>query len=170
MATPMNVLVLCTGNSARSLLAEALLNDRSSGRIRAWSAGSRPRGEPHPLALDLLAERGHATSHLRSKSWIEFASADGPRMQLVITVCDSAAGESCPLWPGTPLKAHWGIPDPAAASGSDAERRAAFVVAYDQLAARVDALLALPFETLEDAVLARELKRIGAFPGATSLA
>lgn len=170
MARPMHVLVLCTGNSARSLLAEALLNDRSGGRIRAWSAGSKPRGEPHPLALALLAERGRATAHLRSKSWTEFAASDAPRMDVVITVCDSAAGESCPLWPGAPLKAHWGIADPAAVNGSDADCRKAFAVAYEQLAARVAALVALPFERLEPSVLTIELRRIGTLPGATSVA
>ncbi len=162
-----NVLVLCTGNSARSLLAEALLNDRSKGRVWAYSAGSKPRGEPHPLAVGLLLARGHECGYLRSKSWDEFSAPGAPVMDLVVTVCDSAAGESCPLWPGAPLRAHWGIPDPAAVEGTDAERRAAFEVAYRQLAARVDAFLALPFETMAVGALQQALAAIGKLQGAT---
>ncbi len=136
-----NVLFLCTGNSARSILAEAYLN--STGRFAAYSAGSRPAGKVNALALELLARHGFATSGLRSKSWDEFAQAGAPRMDFVVTVCDSAAGESCPIWPGQPVKAHWSIPDPAAVRGSDEEKRQAFAAAFDDLRARIDRFLRL---------------------------
>ncbi|MFM9940505.1 MAG: arsenate reductase ArsC [Hyphomicrobiaceae bacterium] len=170
MTPTCNVLVLCTGNSARSLLAESLFIHRSQGRVHAFSAGSKPRGEPHPLAIALLKARGHETKYLRSKSWHEFAVPGAPMMDLVVTVCDSAAGESCPLWPGAPLKTHWGIPDPAAATGSEADQRSAFELAYKRLDARVGAFLALPFETMAISALQRELARIGHLEGATALA
>jgi protein-tyrosine-phosphatase len=165
---PFNVLVLCTGNSARSILAEALLQKLGEGRIAAYSAGSQPKGEPNPFALQLLTERGYETKNFRSKSWNEFAGADAPEMHLVVTVCDSAAGESCPLWPGAPLKAHWGIEDPATETGSDDAKRAAFKEAYRLLEMRVAAFVALPFEKMTDEDLQKELRRIGAMEGASA--
>lgn len=143
-----NVLVLCTANSARSLLGEAILNKIGSGRFRAYSAGSHPRGMPNAIALETLKSLGYETGALRSKSWDEFAAGDAPRMDLVITVCDAAAGESCPHWPGAPVKARWGIPDPAGATGGIAAERAAFGKAYERLYARMSALVALPVETM----------------------
>lgn len=129
---PLNVLFLCTGNSARSILAEAMLNDGSIGRgqFRAFSAGSHPRGAVHRLALELLAQQQVSTPDLRSKSWLEFAGPDAPTMDFIFTVCDSAANEACPVWPGHPVTAHWSVPDPAAVTGADAVKRAAFLDAY----------------------------------------
>jgi len=138
-----NVLVLCTGNSARSVLAEVLINALGAGRWRAFSAGSHPAGAVNPLTLTVLTEKGHAVEGLRSKSWDEFAMPGAPQMDLVITVCDNAAGEMCPIWPGHPAKIHLGFPDPAAASGSDAERLAVFRDIYDQIDAKVRRLIAL---------------------------
>jgi arsenate reductase len=166
----MNILILCTGNSARSILAEALLNREGAGRIKAWSAGSRPKGVPNPIALRLLRELGYATDAFRSKSWDEFAGSGAPKMDLVITVCDSAAGESCPLWPGAPLKAHWGIPDPADVGETDDARMEAFQLAYRRLETRVKAFAALPFETMDKPSLQAALARIGALEGATDMA
>lgn len=150
-----NVLFLCTANSARSILAEAILAERGKGRFRAFSAGSKPRGEPNPLALELLEAKGHHTSQLRSKSWDEFAAPAAPQMDLVITVCDNAKGESCPVWPGHPAQAHWKIPDPA----GEGEDLSGFETAYRRLSERIDALLALDEDTLSqrewrDAVMA----------------
>ena len=140
----MNILVLCTGNSARSILGEALLNKLGAGLgLRAFSAGSRPAGQVNPAALALLREKGFDVSGFRSRSWEEFAAPDAPRMDLVITVCDSAAKETCPVWPGAPLRAHWGIPDPAAVPGDAQEVRAAFEAAYRRLERRTRAFLAL---------------------------
>lgn len=140
---PLHVLVLCTGNSARSILAEALLNHLGQGRIRAYSAGSKPAGKVNPLALRTLRENKITVAETRSKSWEEFAHAGAPHMDIVITVCDSAAGETCPLWPGTPVMVHWGLPDPAQAVGTEAERLHAFAEAYRMIEKRVRQLVAL---------------------------
>ena len=136
-----NVLFLCTGNSARSILAEAYLNSAAAGRFRAYSAGSHPNGKVNPLALELLEKEGIPTQGLRSKSWDEFAEPGAPKFDFVFTVCDNAAGETCPLWPGRPIKEHWGVPDPAAVQGSGDERRKAFLAAFTQLSAHIDRFL-----------------------------
>jgi protein-tyrosine-phosphatase len=141
-----SVLFLCTGNSARSILAEAYLNHAGRGRFRAYSAGSHPGGKVNPFALELLRERGLPTSGVRSKSWDEFAGAGAPRIDFIFTVCDSAAAETCPIWPGHPVTAHWGVPDPAAVEGSDDEKRRAFREAFTALSRRIDLFLALPDE------------------------
>ena len=159
--TVYNVLFLCTGNSARSILGEALLNHWGKGRFRAFSAGSFPKGEVHPLALELLQSLHLPAQDARSKSWSEFAAPDAPVMDFVVTVCDQAASEICPIWPGQPITAHWGIPDPAAATGSLAERRAAFRDACHRLDARIKLFVALPLEKLDRLMLARETQRIG---------
>lgn len=156
----MNILVLCTGNSARSILLESILNHRSDGRIKAWSAGSKPAGRVHPQSLRLLAEKGFPTDGLSSQSWDDYAGPDAPVMDAVITVCGSAAGEECPYWPGAPLRAHWGIEDPAAAAPDDQPE--AFETAYKLLAAKADALLALPFEEMTQGDLQTVFDRIGA--------
>ena len=157
----LNVLFLCTGNSARSIIGEALLNHWGKGRFRAFSAGSFPKGRVHPLALELLQSLNLPTEGARSKSWNEFAAPDAPVMDLVITVCDQAASEICPIWPGQPITAHWGIPDPAAATGSLEERRAAFRDACQRLDARIKLFVALPLEKLDRPMVAREAERIG---------
>ncbi|MDJ0630362.1 MAG: arsenate reductase ArsC [Rhodobacter sp.] len=155
----MNILVLCTGNSARSILLESLLNRHGEGRVRAWSAGSKPSGKVHPESLKLLAARGYPTEGLRSKSWDEFGTDDAPEMDAVITVCGSAADETCPIWPGAPVRAHWGVEDPAAAAPAD--QPDAFATAYALLRARAEALLSQPFESMERPDLARLLNKIG---------
>ncbi len=157
-----NVLFLCTGNSARSILAESLLNHLGRGRFRAYSAGSFPKGRVHRLALDLLARMGLPTAGLRSKSWEEFARPGAPVMDFVFTVCDQAAGEVCPIWPGTPISGHWSIPDPAAATGSDEERRSAFEAAYRLIETRIKRFVALPLDALAPAAIKRLLAEIGA--------
>ena len=162
-------LILCTANSARSILAEAILGRLGEGRFRAHSAGSHPRGTVNPRALELLANLGYQTEQYASKSWDEFAGPDAPKLNLVITVCDAAAGEACPLWRDAPVVAHWGIPDPAGAPGGIEAERAAFKLAYDRLHARFAALVALPVETLSTHELKEHLKRIGASDGATEL-
>lgn len=156
----MNILVLCTGNSARSVLLEVILNAESNGRIKAFSAGSQPKGDVHPETLALLSRKGLPTTGLRSKSWDEFSGPDAPAMDAVITVCGSAAAEACPMWPGTPIRAHWGVEDPAAAAADDQPR--AFEEAYSQLRAYARAFLKLPFETMEPEQLGRTLRLIGA--------
>ncbi|WP_295393228.1 arsenate reductase ArsC [uncultured Thiodictyon sp.] len=144
---PLNVLVLCTGNSARSILGEALFNHLGAGRVRAWSAGSRPAGRVNPVALETLEQHGVPMPEPRSKSWDEFAAPGAPAFDLIITVCGSAAGETCPVWPGHPVTAHWGIDDPAHVEPMEA-RRAAFEVAYHELERRIRVFLALPFESM----------------------
>lgn len=166
MTQILTVLVLCTGNSARSILGEALLNRLGAGRITAFSAGSKPKGAPHPGALRLLAAKGIDPAGLRSKSWLEFTGPAAPRIDLVITVCGNAAGEACPVFPGTPLRAHWGLPDPADASGSHAGVDAVFAETWRLLELRVRALLALDFATLDRAAAQAALAAIGALEGA----
>jgi arsenate reductase (thioredoxin) len=156
-----NVLFLCTANSARSILAEAILNRVGKGRFRAFSAGSQPRGEVNPNSIRLLKSLGYDTSFARSKSWDEFAQADAPRMNFVFTVCDSAAAETCPIWPGQPMSAHWGVPDPAAATGSDAEIGAAFLDTYRMLERRIGAFVALPLKSIDAIALKKSIKDIG---------
>ena len=165
-----NILILCTGNSARSILAEAIINREGEGRFRAYSAGSQPKGVPNPIGLALLRERGYDISGFRSKSWNEFAAPAAPNMDIVITVCDAAVGEACPYWPGTPVVAHWGIPDPADGYGSPEKNRAAFELAYTRLHARVTALLALPVGTLSQVEMKARLAEIGQLDGATAMA
>ncbi|WP_091737290.1 arsenate reductase ArsC [Phenylobacterium immobile] len=155
------ILILCTGNSARSILAEAILNKKGAGRLVAYSAGSFPKGQVHPQALALLARLGYSTEGLRSKSWDEFAGSTAPSLDYIITVCDNAAGEVCPIWPGAPITAHWGVPDPAGATGSDTEVAAAFAETYKRLERRIDAFLAAPFEGSDRAALKSKLDEIG---------
>jgi arsenate reductase (thioredoxin) len=166
--TSYNVLFLCTGNSARSILGEALLNELGQRRFRGYSAGSYPKGEVHPMALDILRENGIPTAGLRSKSWDEFATADAPQMNFVFTVCDNAAGESCPFWPGRPMTAHWGIEDPAAADGPEFRRRAAFDDAYRFMRNRIEAFINLPLASIDSLSLAARLKGIGTMDGSTT--
>jgi arsenate reductase len=156
---PLNVLFLCTGNSARSILAEAILNHDGEGRFRAYSAGSNPTGKVNPWAIHTLKTLGYPAEGYGSKSWSEFA--DGPEFDLIFTVCDGAAAETCPVWPGRPTSAHWGIPDPAAVEGSDAEKAAAFLDAFRMLKRRIDLMLALPIASLEQIALRERLQTIG---------
>ncbi len=159
--TPHNVLFLCTGNSARSILAEAYLNSAARGRFVAYSAGSRPAGKVNPYALELLAKHRLPTQGLRSKSWDEFARPGAPRMSFVFTVCDNAAGEVCPIWPGQPITAHWGVEDPAAVQGSDDERRRAFLKAFTRLVTRINLFLNLPIDRIDRMALMARLEEIG---------
>lgn len=161
MTHPKNVLFLCTGNSARSILAEAAINQIGAGRFRAYSAGSRPTGAPNPFALALLVRKDIDTGFARSKSWSEFEGPDAPKMDFVFTVCDSAAAEECPYWPGQPISAHWGLPDPAAVSGSDAEKAQAFAETWAALRRRIEVFAALPLATLDALALKRKLSEIG---------
>jgi protein-tyrosine-phosphatase len=156
-----NVLFLCTGNSARSILAESLLNHFGAGKFRAFSAGSFPKGAVHPLALALLTEVGLPTPGLRSKSWDEFAKPGAPTLDFIFTVCDNAAGEVCPVWPGKPVTAHWRIADPAAVQGTDAEKAAAFRTALRELEARIELFVDLPIASLDHLRLKEKLKEIG---------
>lgn len=161
-----NVLILCTGNSARSILGEAMLAEKGAGRIVAYSAGSKPKGVPHPGALRLFARKGIDATPFRSKSWDEFTGPDAPRVDLAITVCGNAAGEACPVFFGAPLKAHWGLSDPADVQGDDANVDTAFEETWRLLEMRVSALLALPFETMEREAFKLALAEIGAMEGA----
>lgn len=157
----LNVLFLCTGNSARSILAEALLASHGKNRFRAFSAGSHPTGTVHPLALDILSKNRLATEGLRSKSWEEFASPGAPPLDFVFTVCDNAAGEVCPVWPGQPITAHWGVEDPAAVEGDESVRRRAFLNAYTVLRTRIQLFVNLPLTSLDRLALAQRLRDIG---------
>jgi protein-tyrosine-phosphatase len=161
MPRSFNVLFLCTGNSARSIMAEAILNRAGQGKFRAVSAGSQPKGEVHPYALDLLRKLHYDVSNLRSKSWTEFAGADAPKLDFVFTVCDNAAKESCPVWPGQPMTAHWGVPDPAEATGNEAEIRFAFADALRMLTNRINIFVSLPLESLDRLTLQKQLEAIG---------
>jgi arsenate reductase (thioredoxin) len=156
-----SVLFLCTGNSARSILAESLLTHRGQGKFRAFSAGSFPKGRVHPMALALLKRMNLPTEGLRSKSWDEFAAPGAPRLDFVFTVCDNAAGEICPVWPGKPVTAHWGIADPAAVQGSEAEQASAFCTALRELETRIKPFMSLPIESLDRTTLEAKLRDIG---------
>ncbi len=162
--TAFNVLFLCTGNSARSIIAEAYLNSAGRGKFRAYSAGSKPGGHVNPFALELLEKSRLDTSGLRSKSWDEFAGDGAPKMDFVFTVCDNAASEPCPYWPGQPMTAHWGVPDPAAVDGSDEDKRRAFRQALSTLSARINLLINLPVEKLDRLAIQKKLNDIGAMP------
>lgn len=165
-----NVLFLCTGNSARSLLGEALVDRLGKGHFKGFSAGSQPKSAPHPFTLDLLRSLDLPVEGLRSKSWDEFAAAGTPRMDFIFTVCDDAAGEACPAWPGQPMTAHWGIPDPAVAEGTEIERRAAFRQAYAALENRIKLFVSLPLASLDKMTLQSRLDAIGRKPPAASAA
>ncbi|MCG7392904.1 arsenate reductase ArsC [Microvirga sp. ACRRW] len=167
---PYNVLFLCTGNTARSILAEGILRKDGAGRFNAFSAGSQPKGTVNPLALKVLGSFDYPTDGYRSKSWDEFTGPNAPVMDFIFTVCDSAAGEACPIWPGHPASAHWGIEDPAAVVGTDIERERAFVQAFKFLKNRISALLALPMASLDGIALTHQLREIGRLEGATSSA
>jgi arsenate reductase len=161
MERPFNVLFLCTGNSARSIMAEAILDRAGQGCFRAFSAGSQPAGRVHPYALDLLKKLDYDVSNARSKSWLELSATDAPKLDFVFTVCDNAAAEACPIWPGQPMTAHWGIPDPAAAHGNEAEVRLAFADAFRMLNNRINIFVSLPFESLDRLTLQGQLDAIG---------
>lgn len=162
-----NVLFLCTGNSARSILAEALMNHLGKGRFRAFSAGSHPTGKVNPFAVKLLENQGLPVDDLRSKSWDEFGAPDSPPLDFVFTVCDNAAGEACPVWPGQPMTAHWGIEDPAAVEGADIQKEAAFVAAFRYLKTRISVFTALPLASIDRMALGSKLVEIGQLKGAT---
>jgi protein-tyrosine-phosphatase len=158
---PYNVLFLCTGNSARSIMAEAILNRAGAGKFKAYSAGSHPKGEVHPRTVQLLKRLNHATDDLRSKPWDEFAVPDAPHLDFVFTVCDNAANEVCPVWPGQPMTAHWGVPDPAAATGTEAQIGLAFSEAYRYLNTRISIFISLPLAKLDKLSLKKRLDEIG---------
>jgi protein-tyrosine-phosphatase len=159
--TPLNVLFLCTGNSARSIMAEAILNRLGGGKFAAYSAGSAPKGKVNPLTIAVLKKSNYDLSNLRSKSWEEFAKDDSPNLDFVFTVCDNAANETCPIWPGQPMSAHWGVPDPAIAEGSDAERALAFADSYRMLYQRISIFVSLPLGNLTKLSLQKHLDEIG---------
>ena len=158
---PYDVLFLCTGNSARSIMAEVILNRAGQGNFRAFSAGSQPKGQVHPYALDLLRKLHYGVTGLRSKSWKEFSGPDAPKLDFVFTVCDNAAKETCPVWPGQPMTAHWGVPDPAEATGTDAEVRFAFADALRMLTNRINIFVSLPLRLHDKLTLQRQLDSIG---------
>ncbi|HUX27442.1 MAG TPA: arsenate reductase ArsC, partial [Terracidiphilus sp.] len=164
MRTPYNILVLCTGNSARSILGEALFNTVGAGRFKAYSAGSHPAGRVNPFAIEQVRGLGYPVENLRSKSWDEFAAPGAPELDFVVTVCDKAAGEMCPLWPGQPITAHWGFPDPAAVEGTDEEKRAAFAHTLRQMRNRVQLFVSLPLETLDKLAIEKKMRAIGQQP------
>jgi arsenate reductase len=161
MQRPYNILVLCTGNSARSILGEALFNTLGADRFKAYSAGSHPSGKVNPLAIEQVKALGYPVENLRSKSWDEFAQPGAPQMDFVVTVCDNAAGEVCPFWPGHPVTAHWGFPDPAAVQGTDEEKREAFAGTLRQMRKRVQFFLSLPLETLDRQTIENRMREIG---------
>jgi arsenate reductase (thioredoxin) len=162
-----NVLFLCTGNSARSILAESILRKEGAGRFRAFSAGSHPKGTVNPFAYKVLEAYGYPTDGFRSKSWDEFAAPGGPNMDFVFTVCDTAAAETCPMWPGQPMTAHWGIEDPTAVEGTDIQKEAAFNLAFRYLKNRITIFINLPIRSLDKLSLNAKLREIGALEGAT---
>jgi arsenate reductase len=162
-----NVLFLCTGNSARSILAESILRKDGAGRFNAFSAGSQPKGAVNPFAIKFLDSINYPTDGMRSKSWEEFAAPGAPEMDFVFTVCDSAAGETCPVWPGQPMTAHWGIEDPAAVEGNDIEKAAAFVLAGRYLKHRISAFINLPLKSLDKMTIAAQVREIGHMAGAS---
>lgn len=162
-----NVLFLCTGNSARSIMAEALISTMGHGRFRGYSAGSKPNGKVNPFAIEQARKTGYAVDNLRSKSWDEFAAPDAPHMDFIITVCDNAAGEQCPVWPGHPASAHWGFEDPAAVEGSDEEKRAAFEKVFRQIMAKMNSFVSLPMQLLDKHAIQQEMKKIGDTPVAS---
>ncbi|PCE25971.1 protein-tyrosine-phosphatase [Paraburkholderia acidicola] len=165
---PYSILILCTGNSSRSIMAEALFNVLGKGRFRAYSAGSHPSGAVNPFAIERCESFGYDTSQLRSKSWDEFATPDAPHMDFVITVCDDAAGEVCPIWPGHPLTAHWGFEDPAAFEGSDEDKRKVFSKVYRQIMSRVSQFVSLPLHVLDHNAIQQEMHAIGSRPAEES--
>ena len=164
MSKPYNVLILCTGNSARSIIGEALFNTMGAGRFKAYSAGSHPTGRVNPFAIEQVRALGYPVENLRSKSWDEFATPGAPQLDFVITVCDNAAGEACPLWPGQPITAHWGFPDPAAVKGTDDEKRAAFALTLRQMRNRVQLFVSLPLETLDSLAIENKMRDLGKQP------
>jgi arsenate reductase len=164
MSKPYNVLILCTGNSARSIIGEALFNTMGADRFKAYSAGSHPTGRVNPFAIEQVRALGYPVENLRSKSWDEFAAAGAPQLDFVITVCDNAAGEACPLWPGQPITAHWGFPDPAAVKGTDDEKRAAFALTLRQMRNRVQLFISLPLETLDSLAIENKMRDLGKQP------
>jgi arsenate reductase (thioredoxin) len=170
VADPFNVLFLCTGNSARSIIAEAILNKVGAGKFCTYSAGSQPKGQINPHAIELLRGLDYDTSGFRSKSWSEFAKPGAPALDFVFTVCDNAAGETCPVWPGQPMTAHWGLPDPAEATGNEAEIALAFKDTYRMLFQRIGIFTALPLRSLDQLSLQTKLKEIGRMEGATAKA
>lgn len=165
---PLNVLFLCTGNSARSIMAECIMNREGAGKFKAYSAGSMPAGQVNPYALNLLQKLNYDVSGLRSKSWEEFSGPDAPKLDFVFTVCDNAANEVCPIWPGQPMSAHWGLPDPAAVEGTDAERALAFDDTYRMLFQRITIFVNLPFASLSKLSLQKQLDEIGKHRAATA--
>jgi protein-tyrosine-phosphatase len=170
MSGPYNVLFLCTGNSARSIIAEAILNKAGKGRFRAYSAGSQPKGSVNPHTLALLQSLGYDTAGYRSKSWNEFTKPDAPVFDFVFTVCDNTASEACPVWPGQPMTAHWGVPDPAEVKGTSAEIALAFKEAYRMLNQRISVFVALPIRSLDHLTLTQQLREIGRTEGLKAIA
>lgn len=165
-----NVLFLCTGNSARSIMAEALVATMGKGRFKGFSAGSKPGGKVNPFAIEQVKKTGYPVDNLRSKSWDEFAGPDAPHMDFIVTVCDNAAGEACPIWPGHPATAHWGFEDPAAVEGTDEEKRAAFEKIFKQIMARMNTFVSLPIAMLEKHMIQKEIQSIGDTPVASAKA
>jgi arsenate reductase len=164
----MSLTWLCTGNSARSIMAEAILNRMGQGRFRAFSAGSQPKGQVHPYAVDLLRKLNYDVGKMRSKSWLEFSATGAPKLDFVFTVCDNAAAETCPFWPGQPMTAHWGIPDPAAATGNEAQVRLAFAEAFRMLSNRIEIFVNLPMKSVDQLSLQRRLDEIGRMGSASA--